>query len=78
VRTESLCPAEKHEADNINLHNNAITRALAYAADQLGTREFCEEAPITLADLTLVSALIYLDLRQVERDWRSAHPNLFT
>ena len=76
VRTESMRPADKQEANNINLHNNAITRALVYAADQLGTREWCEGASITLADLALVSALVYLDLRQAERDWRSAHPNL--
>jgi hypothetical protein len=31
-------------------------------------------ASITLADLALVSALIYLDLRQPERDWRGPHP----
>lgn len=76
VRTESMRPVEKQEAGNINLHNNAITRALAYAADQLGEREWCEGASITLADLALVSALVYLDLRQAERDWRGAHPNL--
>lgn len=76
VRTESSRPAEKQEADNINRHNNAITRALVFAADQLGTRAWCEGDSITLADLALVSALIYLDLRQAERDWRAAHPNL--
>lgn len=76
VRTESMRPTDRQEASNINLHNNAITRALAYAADQLGTREWCEGASITLADLALVSALIYLDLRQAERNWRGAHPNL--
>ena len=53
-----------------------ITRALAYAADQLGSGKWCEGASITLADLALVSALIYLDLRQADRDWRGAHPNL--
>ena len=76
VRTESIRPAEKQEANTISVHNNAITRALAYAADQLGQREWCEGASITLADLALVSALIYLDLRQPERDWRGPHPNL--
>ena len=76
VRTESTRPAEKQEAGNIDRNNNAITRALAYAADQLGTRECCEGASITLADLALASALVYLDLRQAERDWRGAHPNL--
>ena len=76
VRNESLRPAEKQEAGNINLHYNAVTRALAYAADQLGEKEWCEGASVTLADLALASALVYLDLRQADRDWRSAHPNL--
>jgi glutathione S-transferase len=76
VRTESIRPADKQEANTISVHNNAITRALAYAADHLGQREWCEGASITLADLALVSALIYLDLRQPERDWRGPHPNL--
>ncbi len=76
VRTEVIRPADKQDADTINRHNNAITRALAYAAEQLGAREWCEGNAITLADLALVSALVYLDLRQAERDWRSAHPNL--
>ncbi len=76
VRIEVIRPIEKQDADIIMRHNNAITRALAYIAEQLGAREWCEGNRITLADLALVSALIYLDLRQVERDWRSAHPNL--
>ena len=81
VRTESMRPADKQEANTITLHNNAITRALAHAAGQLGQREWCHHeqgkaASITLADLALVSALIYLDLRQPERDWRGAHTNL--
>ena len=79
VRTEIIRPpsnheTEKQEANTITLHNNAITRALAHAAKQLGQREYCEGASITLADLAMVSALIYLDLRQPERDWRNAQP----
>ena len=76
VRTEVIRPADKQDADIINRHNNAITRALAYAAEQLGTRKWCEGDSISLADLALVSALVYLDLRQAKRDWRNAHPNL--
>jgi len=76
VRTERMRPEDKQEAGNIGRHNDAITRAIAYAADQLGTREWCEGSTITLADLALVSALIYVDLRQPERDWRGPHPNL--
>lgn len=76
VRNESLRPAEKQEAGNIKLHYNAVTRALAYAADQLGAKQWCEGASVTLADLAMASALVYLDLRQADRDWRGAHPNL--
>ncbi|MBI5659562.1 MAG: hypothetical protein HZC43_08450 [Nitrosomonadales bacterium] len=69
-------PAKKLEADNINRHNNAITRARVYAVDQLGARRAWREGgSITLADLALVSALAYPDLRQAGRDWRGAHPN---
>ena len=76
VRTESIRPTDKQEADNIVRHNDAITRALTYAADQLGAGEWCEGTAITLADLALISALIYLDLRQPARDWRKLHSNL--
>jgi glutathione S-transferase len=76
VRNEALRPAEKREQGNIDMHNLAVTRALAHAAEQLGQRTWCEGDNITLADLALLSALVYLDLRQPERDWRTAHPNL--
>jgi len=76
VRTESMRPADKQDADTIARHNNAITRALDHAAGQFGQGEWCEGSSITLADLALVSALIYLDLRQPDREWRVAHPNL--
>jgi len=76
VRTEVIRPAEKQSADVLKLHNDAITRALAHVAEQLSRREWCEGNSITLADLALVSALLYLDLRQAERDWRAAHPDL--
>lgn len=76
VRNERIRPAEKQEIGNIDLHNMAITRALDHASMQLGQRQWCEGADITLADLALASALIYLDLRQAERDWRASYPNI--
>jgi len=76
VRNEQLRPQEKQDPNTLDLHNGAITRTLSYIADQLGNREWCEGNDITLADLALVSALCYLDLRQSERDWRGAHPSL--
>jgi glutathione S-transferase len=76
VRNEVLRPPEKQQAATLELHNDAVSKALEYAAQLLGDRAWCEGADITLADLALVSALLYLDLRQPERDWRGAHPNL--
>ena len=76
VRMERIRPEEKQDEGNIIRNNDAISRALAYAAQILGEREWCEGSAISLADLAMASALVYLDLRQPERDWRSAHPNL--
>ena len=76
VRLERIRPDEKQDPANIVRHNDAVSRALVYATELLGDREFCEGTALTLADLALASALVYLDLRQPERDWRAAHPNL--
>ena len=76
VRTEGLRPAEKQDPEIAQRHNDAISRAVDFAASELGQREWCEGNAISLADLALVSALLYLDLRQASRDWRGAHPNL--
>ncbi len=76
VRIETLRPADKRDPAFMQRHNDAITRGLAFAAAQLGRREWCEGTAITLADLALASALVYMDLRQTERDWRGAHPDM--
>jgi glutathione S-transferase len=76
VRNERLRPPEKQEPANIALHDQAVTAALAHIAGQLGSRAWLEGDAISLGDLALFSALVYLDLRQPERDWRGAHPDL--
>ncbi len=76
IRVESMRPAEKQDATTLSVHGAAITRALAFAARELSGRAWCEGSALTLADLALVSALLYLDLRQPERDWRGTHPEL--
>jgi glutathione S-transferase len=76
VRNERLRPAEKQEAGNITQHSTAISRALVHAAAQLGKQEWCEGVAITLADLALASALVYLDLRLPELGWRDRHGDL--
>ncbi len=76
VRLEVLRETAMQDAATITRHNDAITRALSHIAEQLGTHQWCEGNTITLADLSLTSMLIYLDLRQPDRNWRAAHPNL--
>ena len=76
TRVESLRPIERQDLATLALHFGHVTRALAHAAAELGRREWCEGDALTLADLALVSALLYLDLRQPERDWRGLHPDL--
>lgn len=76
VRNERLRPPEQQNSATLDLHNTAISKGLAYAAQLLGDHIWCDGEAITLADLALVSALLYLDLRQAERDWRGSHPSL--
>jgi glutathione S-transferase len=73
---EGIRPVEKQEAGNILLHTEVINRALIYAATELGHQEWCEGSSITLADLALASALVYLDLRMPALGWRTQHPTL--
>ena len=76
VRTERVRANDKQDESVLKLHNTAISNALDYAAGLLGNNEWCEGESITLADLALTSALVYLDLRQPERDWRGSYPDL--
>lgn len=78
VRNERMRPANKQEEENISHHSTTISRALAHASMQLDDQEWCEGTDITLADLALFSALVYLDLRLPELDWRATHYNLKT
>jgi glutathione S-transferase len=78
IRIESLRPAERQDAGLLTLHGNAIARALTLAEHQLGARPWCEGEALTLADVALVSALLYLDLRQPDLNWRGQHPGLAT
>lgn len=76
VRNERIRPEEKQEPGNITLHNKAIDRALDFASINLGNDTWTNGETISLGDLALFSTLVYLDLRQPERDWRTPHPNL--
>ncbi|MEW5905068.1 MAG: glutathione S-transferase N-terminal domain-containing protein [Pseudomonadota bacterium] len=76
VRNEELRPQALQLAATLQLHNDAIARTLQHIAAQLGERSWCAGEAMTLADLALLAALAYLDLRQPQRNWRKTHPNL--
>lgn len=76
MRNEALRPKEMQQDTTLELHDSAITHTLQHIATELGEREWCSGEALTLADLALVSALAYLDLRQPQRDWRTLHPGL--
>ena len=42
----------------------------------LGDKPFCVGIHMSLADISVVVALSYLDFRFPEIDWRAEHPNL--
>ena len=76
VRNERVRPEEKQEPGNITLHNAAISRALSFAESELGNHPWVNGSALSLGDIALFSTMVYLNLRQPERDWRSAHPTL--
>jgi glutathione S-transferase len=53
-----------------------IDAAIAAASRELGERDWCHGVGLTLADIALGSALLWLEFRLPEIKWRAAHPNL--
>lgn len=76
VRQEGMREAAKQDLAFAERYNAAVGRSLAFAAQELADNQWCYGNSISLADLALVSALIYVDLRQPERNWRKDYPNL--
>lgn len=76
IRNESLHKAKEQNVEWIALHNQAITRTLAFMADELGDLAYCMGTHFGLADIAVGSALGYLDFRFPDIAWREAHPNL--
>lgn len=76
VRMERVRPEDKQMPSEMALHNRAIDRALDFASISLGNNPWTHGEEISLGDLALFAALVYLNLRQPERDWRTPHPNL--
>lgn len=67
--------AERLEPAVIQKQEGKIAAALAYAESHLEGGEYLVEQRLTVADLSLSSALGYVDFRY-PHEWRGAHPQL--
>ncbi len=49
---------------------------IAAAAREIGDREYCHGLSLTLGDISLACALLWVEFRLPEVQWRASHPNL--
>ena len=53
-----------------------VESGIAAAARELGEREYCHGLSLTLGDISLACALLWMEFRLPEVSWRADHPNL--
>jgi len=53
-----------------------VESGVAAAARELSDREYCHGLSLTLGDISLACALLWLEFRLPEVSWRADHPNL--
>ncbi|SDV49509.1 glutathione S-transferase N-terminal domain-containing protein [Chitinasiproducens palmae] len=68
-------PAQ-YNADWVARQRLKVSEGVAGLARGLGEKPWYAQNHLTLADVALGCALGYLDFRQPDFDWRTAHPNL--
>lgn len=71
TRREKDC----QNAEFIKKQELKVGRAMAYAEERIGSKQYLSGGKLTLADITLGVALAYTDLRYAH-DWRSQHKKL--
>ena len=69
-------PPTQQSADWITRQLGKIDAAVSTAARDLADRDFCHGLSLSLADISLACALLWLELRLPEIKWRDTHPNL--
>jgi glutathione S-transferase len=63
-------------ADWIARQRGKLDSGIAAASRELGDRDWCHGVSITLADIALGCALLWLEFRLPEVAWRAQYPNL--
>ncbi len=76
VRLERGRPAELQSTDWITRQLNKVNEAISAAARELGERDFVHGVSLSLGDISLACALLWLEFRLPEFTWRKDHPNL--
>jgi glutathione S-transferase len=69
-------PPAQQNPEWIARQRGKIDAGIAAAARELGERDWCHGVNLTLADIALGCALLWLEFRLPEIPWRAQHPNL--
>jgi len=76
VFLEKKRPLEQQSADWIARQLGKVNAGIAAAARELADRDFCHGLSLTLGDISLACALLWLEFRLPDVKWREQHPNL--
>jgi glutathione S-transferase len=69
-------PVEQQGKDWMTRQIGKVESGIAAAARDLGDRDFCHGLSLTLGDISLACALLWLEFRMPEITWRETYPNL--
>jgi len=67
---------DRQDAEWIARQLSKIDAGIATAARDLGERDYCHGLALTVADISLASALFWLEFRLPHVKWREQHPHL--
>lgn len=73
---EKKRPEAQQSADWMARQQGKIEAGIAAAARDLGERDYCHGVAMTIGDITLGCALLWLEFRLPELKWRENHANL--
>ncbi len=76
IRLERQRPQAQQGTDWIARQTAKVQNGIAAAARELGDRDYCHGLSVSLGDISLACALLWLEFRLPEFTWRHDHPNL--
>ena len=76
IRLERQRPEAQQGRDWIARQVAKVESGVAAAARELGDRDYCHGLSVSLADISLACALLWLEFRLPEFTWRKDYPNL--